>query len=1517
MIKQITRFITGIFLFSFLCAQFTLQESESDKTLIQFTHEDITFESQGEYTKLVPSQGGTTTDYGQPELPLFSTLIQVESDKEYSVSFNILSSHTISDIRIFPFQNKDKTEAPGVIKYMDASFYSGDVVYPVSILEVSDRLVMRDLHLLNISVVPYRYHPSQQTLEVIDAVEIEVVESGERDDGGMSERLPSRVFESMYSTLVLNYVERDRDTEFQDPAILYICGGSSENNSSFQQLVEWRHQRGYVVYTANLSETGSSSSSIKNYIQNAYNNFDPSPEYVAFVGDVGGSYSVPTFYEDWGHDYWGDQCEGDQPYSQLNGNDLFPEVLVGRISVRSSSNISNIVNKIIHYEKATYMGDLNEFYERAAVMGDPGDSGLSTVITARYVENVMEAYGVEDVRIKISGSSWTSWMENRLEEGVAYFQYRGFYGVSGFDNGDIDDANNGHRLPFATVLTCGTGSFAQETTCLSEQFLKAGSVSSPKGAVAAVSTATGNTHTMFNNIIAMGIYDGIFPKKVGTAGAALSNGKLTLYSAYPNNPYNWVNAFCQWNSLMGDPSTHLWTDTPEILEVNYNEDIPFGTNYIEIEVLTDTGEPVDMAMVTLLKGNDEIFINGLTDENGRAVIHLGYQYGGQLSVTVTKQDCKPFIGTATIITEGKLVNLDNIVTVEINDEGGDGLWNPGETAEIAIPLYNYGFVGVSGVTAEITTTAEYMDIIEGSAYYGSMGVGQSQYGEAFTVSLSPSAMEREELKLYLIISDDSGEEWHSILNMNCVGTHLIVSGYSVFHPNGLEPGETSDIQLTLYNSGFMPTENLTGTLLSIGPEIQIISPQANWNPISSGLSAPNQDWFTIKPLADLIPGTVLGMKLTVESDNGFYRDLYFSLEVGEVSVSDPFGPDSYGYYIYDSGDSGYDLSPDYDWVEISSIGENLDIYDVGNGRGVCSENSNVMCDSDADCDPWGGAYYGYCVFAETTKEVDLPFTFRFYGVDYSSVSVSSNGWIAFGDSELESFRNYPIPGAGGPSPMLAVFWDDLKTSNGGDVYTFSDPGNEYFIVEWSNVRTQNYNSLNSFQAILYNQTAPPYDDNEIKLQYKTFNNTSSGSYAGYTPNHGGYATIGLENHASNIGLEYSFYNEYPTAAMELDDHDALFITTRPNIDFSDVTVPVSFMGDWSLIGLPVQVENPNFSFLFPDAIDNTLYSFNGSYVSEDILVPGSGFWLRFESGGSVDITGGNILDQAINLSAGWNLVSGVSQSVYLNDISDPDGLIIPGTLYGYGESGYIESWILEPGKGYWVRSYEEGIIFISGRYSGRVDVPSGQISESSFISFNGRKLFLNSQVSPSAEIQFTLPPKPPSGAFDVRFSGDTKLCTTGDCLIEVMSPYNSLNISYDVSLNIGKNKQWVLTLDHGKDYILEGAGEISVPSMDRFTLEKKAVAPVLFTLHQNFPNPFNPITALRYDLPEEAFVTLIVYDMLGVEIIQLINTTQEAGFKSVQWNATDSMGIPVSAGVYLYKIQAGEFVETRKMVLLK
>ncbi|SVA91147.1 uncharacterized protein METZ01_LOCUS144001, partial [marine metagenome] len=93
--------------------------------------------------------------------------------------------------------------------------------------------------------------------------------------------------------------------------------------------------------------------------------------------------------------------------------------------------------------------------------------------------------------------------------------------------------------------------------------------------------------------------------------------------------------------------------------------------------------------------------------------------------------------------------------------------------------------------------------------------------------------------------------------------------------------------------------------------------------------------------------------------------------------------------------------------------------------------------------------------------------------------------------------------------------------------------------------------------------------------------------------------------------------------------------------------------------------------------------------------------------------------------------------------------------------------------------------------------------------------------------------------------------------------------------------------------------------------------PVEFALRQNYPNPFNPVTTLRYDLPENAMINITIYDMLGREVKTLINQTQDAGYKSVIWNATNDYGKPVSAGIYLYQIQAGKYISTKKMVLLK
>ena len=99
--------------------------------------------------------------------------------------------------------------------------------------------------------------------------------------------------------------------------------------------------------------------------------------------------------------------------------------------------------------------------------------------------------------------------------------------------------------------------------------------------------------------------------------------------------------------------------------------------------------------------------------------------------------------------------------------------------------------------------------------------------------------------------------------------------------------------------------------------------------------------------------------------------------------------------------------------------------------------------------------------------------------------------------------------------------------------------------------------------------------------------------------------------------------------------------------------------------------------------------------------------------------------------------------------------------------------------------------------------------------------------------------------------------------------------------------------------------------------EPEPFTPEEFSLRQNYPNPFNPVTTLRYDIPENSHVTVTIYDMLGREVKTLINHTQDAGYRSIIWNATNDYDKPVSAGIYLYQIQAGEYISTKKMVLLK
>ena len=116
-------------------------------------------------------------------------------------------------------------------------------------------------------------------------------------------------------------------------------------------------------------------------------------------------------------------------------------------------------------------------------------------------------------------------------------------------------------------------------------------------------------------------------------------------------------------------------------------------------------------------------------------------------------------------------------------------------------------------------------------------------------------------------------------------------------------------------------------------------------------------------------------------------------------------------------------------------------------------------------------------------------------------------------------------------------------------------------------------------------------------------------------------------------------------------------------------------------------------------------------------------------------------------------------------------------------------------------------------------------------------------------------------------------------------------------------------------YTIYGADQ-QIISRGMQNIELKAV-PDEFALHNNYPNPFNPVTTMLYDLPEAGHTRLLIYDLLGREVHVLIDKVMNPGYYSTQWNGRNQQGQTVGAGVYLYQIQSNGFIQTRKMLLLK
>ena len=391
-------------------------------------------------------------------------------------------------------------------------------------------------------------------------------------------------------------------------------------------------------------------------------------------------------------------------------------------------------------------------------------------------------------------------------------------------------------------------------------------------------------------------------------------------------------------------------------------------------------------------------------------------------------------------------------------------------------------------------------------------------------------------------------------------------------------------------------------------------------------------------------------------------------------------------------------------------------------------------------------------------------------------------------------------------------------------------------------------------------------------------------------------------------------------------------STFGDMIMASVGFEVSIMQDWNLIGLPLDPPDPYYLSVYPNAVPNTLYRWDGTYQPEDTLEMGTGYWLRFPAAETVTINGARVDSLTLDLITPWNIISGVSCNVALSDVSDPGGIIVPNTLF-YFNGTYQPADTIRQGVGYWIRTSAPGQVTLECGAKGTgllakqmkqiVDLSQFSTLQISDATGATQQLYFNVQLPEEANrLSYSLPPLPPAGAFDARFAGDMRISEASTAQIQLQASQYPISISVS-NLTPEEGFQYVLKEmlpgEEGKTYVLKEGEDIQItnPQVKSLTLDKQRMIPLTFAVQQNYPNPFNPKTIIKYAIPRDEKVEIVIYNTLGQKVKTLVNAQQKAGYYTVEWNATNNSGNKVGSGIYFYSVKAGKHSAIKKMVLLK
>lgn len=654
----------------------------------------------------------------------------------------------------------------------------------------------------------------------------------------------------------------------QETGARYVIITPDTFYQAVEPLAQWKCRKGVRTKIVRLSEIGSDSAQIRDFLLDAYNNWQIRPEYVLFVG-ADNFLCFPS--------YGG--YSSDNYYANITG-DLFNEILPGRFTVHSLDEARNVVNKILLYERYPDTTDAQWCLRSCLIAntdGDPPDDSIYFE-NARYYATLMTANGY--VQIDTLSDIWGDDKNDvmaAVNNGCSFVLFRG----SGVNNWPYpfdcnpDAAGNRSEFPFVLSITCrtlGTGSSA----AMAERWFLTGSVSLPRGAVgyfATTTVLTGGAH--LRSAVAKGFAAGVFLDSLRTFGAACENGRRNVY-----NMYSSVSEYRGFTTI-GDPELNIWLDTPRLPVVDHPPVAYLGFNEFTVTVTRD-GIPVEDALVCVMQADTMIYETGYTAADGTVSLSFNVGLLDTLFVTVTSPVTYPYEGWMIVVPEGAYVShLRHTVSDSLGNE--NGRINPGEQFTIDLWVRNYGVDTALGVGAVVRSNNSLAWFADSLCWIGDLLPGDSTLvPEAFTAGVGAGAPDMHRLDLELVCYSPA-DTWPSWFDAVVYAPRCVLAGDSIMGGNGdglLEPGETADLVAYIANEGHENATGVTGVLHSLDVRLTILDSLGSFGGVLVGDTADNlADRFVVRADTGIVQGTAVDCELVIA--NGYTDDtLSVSLVIG-------------------------------------------------------------------------------------------------------------------------------------------------------------------------------------------------------------------------------------------------------------------------------------------------------------------------------------------------------------------------------------------------------------------------------------------------------------------------------------------------------------------------------------------------------------------------------------------------------------------------------------------------------------